>query len=114
MHNGKIIIVEGKSDKQHIKKVIVEPVEVICTFGTFSISYFDEILEAYDLDHRDVYIFVDEDESGLELRKELTRELPHAHHVRVNSEYREVETTPLNEIAHALLSQNIEVDPRFL
>ncbi len=68
----------------------------------------------YDLDNQDVYIFVDEDEPGLELRKKLTHELPNARHIRINSEYKEVETTPLNEIAYALLSQNIEVNPRFL
>ncbi|HLR15559.1 MAG TPA: toprim domain-containing protein [Bacillota bacterium] len=114
MHYKKIIIVEGKSDRQQIKRVIDEEVDIICTYGTFSISYFDELLDRYDLDHRDVYIFVDEDDSGLELRKELARELPHAHHIRVSSDYKEVEIAPLDEIAYALLSQNIAVDSRFL
>lgn len=114
MQDEKLIIVEGKSDKRHIKRVLVEQVEVICTYGTFSISYFDELLDVYDLDNRDVYIFVDEDEPGLELRRQLMHELPNARHIRINSEYKEVETTPLSEIAYALLSQNIEVDPRFL
>lgn len=114
MENNKIIIVEGRSDKQQIERVLIEQVEIICTYGTFSISYFDELLETYDLDNRDVYIFVDEDEAGLALRRQLRHELPNARHIRVSSDYKEVETTPLNEVAYALLSQNIEVDSRFL
>lgn len=114
MEEEKIIIVEGRSDKDHIKRVIMEPVTILCTYGTFSIEYFDEILEAYDLDNQDVYIFVDEDDPGIELRKQLARELSHAKHIRVKSEFKEVETAPLKEVAYALLSENIEVDTRFL
>ncbi len=114
MHEEKIIIVEGRSDKHHIRRVITEPVTILCTYGTFSIEYFDELLEAYDLDNQDVYIFVDEDDSGIELRRQLAHELSHAKHIRINSEFKEVETTPLKEVAYALLGQNIAVDARFL
>lgn len=114
MFDEKLIIVEGISDKRHIERIITEPVTIICTYGTFSISYFDELLDEYDLDNRDVYIFVDEDDSGIALRKELTRELPHACHIRIPKDYKEVETAPLTEVAQALVSQNIEVNILFL
>jgi len=111
---GKVIIVEGLTDKREIEKVITEDVTIICTNGTLGIEKFDELLETYDLDHQDVYIFVDEDDSGLKLRKQLTRELPHAEHIYISSEFKEVATTPGEELATALAAKNIKVDPFFL
>src|SRR5690625_3601404 len=102
---GKVIIVEGLTDKREIEKVITEDVTIICTNGTLGIEKFDELLETYDLDHQDVYIFVDEDDSGIKLRKQLTRELPHAEHIYISSEFKEVATTPGNELATALRSE---------
>lgn len=110
----KVIIVEGLTDKQQIKKVITEDVTIICTNGTLGIERFDELLETYQLDDRDVYIMADEDKAGWKLRKQLKRELPHAEHIYIHPDYKEVATTPLHEIAHALVSKNIEVNPIFL
>src|SRR5690625_7609097 len=111
---GKVIIVEGLTDKREIEKVITEDVKIICKNVTLGIEKFDELLETYDLDHQDVYIFVDEDDSGIKLRKQLTRELPHAEHIYISSEFKEVATTPGNELATALAAKNIKVDPFFL
>lgn len=110
----KVIIVEGLTDKKQVKRVITDDVEVICTNGTLGVERFDELLETYDLDNRDVYILVDEDSPGIKLRKQLTRELPHAEHIYVSSEYREVATTPENLLATALVGKRIEVNPIFL
>ncbi|HLR79897.1 MAG TPA: toprim domain-containing protein [Bacillota bacterium] len=110
----KVVIVEGKTDKQQIEKIIAEPLTIICTHGTLGIEEFDELLETYDLDHQDVYICVDEDEPGLELRKQLTGELPHAKHIRVPSECKEVATTPLDVLAMSFKRQGIIVNLRFL
>ncbi|WP_188454037.1 toprim domain-containing protein [Virgibacillus oceani] len=112
--SDKVIIVEGLTDKKQIKKVITDDVEIICTNGTFAVERFDELLETYDLDNKDVYILVDEDQSGMKLRKQLARELPHAEHIYVSSEYREVATTPEQILATALLSKCISVNPIFL
>ncbi|MFC4558682.1 toprim domain-containing protein [Virgibacillus kekensis] len=110
----KVIIVEGLTDKKQIKRVINDQVEIICTNGTLGVERLDELLETYDLDNRDVYILVDEDNSGLKLRKQLAKELPHAEHIHVSSEYREVATTPENVLATALIGKRIEVNPLFL
>lgn len=111
----KVIIVEGLTDKKQIKKVIAdEGVEIICTNGTLGVERFDELLYTYDLDNKDVYILVDEDDSGNKLRKQLARELPHAEHIYVSSEFREVATTPKQVLATALVSKRIAVDPIFL
>lgn len=110
----KVIIVEGQTDKKQIEKIIIEDIDIICTYGTFSIEKFDELLEMYDLDHRDVYIFVDSDESGLTLRKQLTAELPHAKQIYVTDQFIEVAETPEHILATQLLKKHIEIDVRWL
>lgn len=110
----KVIIVEGLTDKKQVKRVITDDVEIICTNGTLGIERLDELLETYDLDNRDVYILVDEDDSGIKLRKQLARELPHAEHIHVSSEHREVAMTPVGLLATALAGKRIEIDPIFL
>lgn len=112
--SDKVIIVEGLTDKRQLSKIISEQLEIICTNGTFGIGKFDELLEQYDLDNKHVFIFVDEDKSGIALRKELTKELPHAEHLYVSSDYREVAATPEHILAVALTAKYIAVDPKYL
>lgn len=113
-HFDKIIIVEGKTDKQKIEKIINDHVKIICTYGTFSIERFDELLETYDLDRQQVYILVDEDRAGVQLRKKLRHELPKARHLYVSEEYGEVASTPEEILAQTLVSNHIEVYPIYL
>ncbi|WP_209121334.1 toprim domain-containing protein [Alkalihalobacillus sp. BA299] len=89
---NKVIIVEGKNDRKRVQKVLDEPVDVICTYGTLS----DEKLETLILpiEDLDVYILVDSDEPGEKLRKQLMHELPNATHLYTQKEYGQVETTP--------------------
>lgn len=110
----KVIIVEGRSDKRQLEKIIIEDVDIICTHGTFSIEKFDELLETYHLDEREVYIFVDSDASGMELRKQLKQELPHAEHIYVVEKFKEVARTPEHVLATQLLKKHIEIDIRWL
>lgn len=114
MDDNRIIIVEGVNDKRLIQKVLREQIQIVCTYGTFGIEKFDHMLETYDLDDRDVYIFVDADEPGIELRRELTRELPHAYHMHIPSEHVEVETTPENVIAKELIRHDFDIHPIYL
>lgn len=110
----KVIIVEGLSDKRQIEKIVREEVEIICTNGTLGLAKLDEMLNDYDLDHRDVYIMVDEDKSGQSLRKLLASELPHAEHIHTTSEFREIAATPNYALATALVSKRIDVNPVYL
>lgn len=110
----KVIIVEGLTDKRKIEEILDENVTIICTNGTLSLKRFDELLEVYDLDENYVYIFVDEDKSGIQLRKQLAKELPHAEHIYTSSDYGEVATTPHKFIASALVAKHFEVRPLFL
>lgn len=112
--HDKVIIVEGLTDKREIKKIITEDVTIICTNGTLGVERLDNLLETYDLDHKDVFILVDEDEPGMRLRKQLKLELPHANHIYVSSDFKEVATTPAYMLATALAGQGIAVNPIFL
>ncbi|HLS20810.1 MAG TPA: toprim domain-containing protein [Bacillota bacterium] len=109
-----IIIVEGITDKQLVEQIIAEHVTILCTFGTFDIERFDHMLETYNLDHKEVFILVDEDYAGIELRKQLANELPHAKHIYISEEYGEVARTPANILATTLASHHIAVNPFFL
>ncbi|KOO37101.1 hypothetical protein IE339_21655 [Priestia koreensis] len=110
--NGKVIIVEGKSDKKRIQSIIKEPIEIICTNGTISIAKLDEIIDAtFD---REVFILVDSDDAGDKLRKQFRRELPEAEHLYVDRMYREVAAAPKNHIASVLISANIDVCAEYL
>lgn len=110
----KIIIVEGKTDKNQIEKIIDDHVIIVCTYGTFGIERFDELLEKYQLDDREVFILVDEDEAGMALRKQLTAELPHAEHIYIHGDYKEVATTPEYVLASLLVNKHIQVQPYYL
>jgi toprim domain protein len=112
MLSGKVIVVEGRSDKQRIQKVLSEPIEIICTNGTVSSSRLEELLVPFEQD--EMYIFVDADSSGEKLRALIKREFPEALHLYTDVTYREVATTPLKVIATILLGANIEVRSEFI
>jgi toprim domain protein len=108
----KVIIVEGNSDKKKIKRIINEPLEIICTNGTISITKLDELIDY--LEGKEIYILVDADDSGEKLRKQLKREFPNAIHIYIEKMYREVETAPDHHLATVLLSANIDIHTEYL
>ncbi|WP_042353914.1 toprim domain-containing protein [Bacillus rubiinfantis] len=112
LYVDKVLIVEGKSDKLKVKKIVKESVEIICTNGTISHTKLDEWIEC--LDDKDVYILVDADESGEKLRKLFKREFPHAKHLYIDRTYREVATAPVHHLATVLLGANIDVYTSYL
>ncbi|UTR09511.1 toprim domain-containing protein [Evansella sp. LMS18] len=96
----KVLIVEGSNDRERVRKVLDEQVDVVCTYGTLS----DEKLETLILpiEDKDVYILVDADDAGEKLRKQLKRELPHAIHLHTQRGYGQVETTPYDYLTQVL------------
>ncbi|WP_108670634.1 toprim domain-containing protein [Peribacillus acanthi] len=112
MQLEKVIIVEGTSDKKKVKSVVNEPVEIICTNGTISLSKLDELID--ELFNKEVYILVDADEAGEKLRKQFKREFPEAAHLYIDRAYREVATAPKHHLATVLLSANIDVNTEYL
>lgn len=112
MQNDKVILVEGRSDKQRLIPVLEESIEIICTNGTASATRLEELLSPYE--EQEIYVFFDADASGEKLRSLIKREFPEAIHLYTEPMYREVATTPLKVLASILLSANIDVKTEFL
>jgi toprim domain protein len=108
----KVLIVEGKSDKKKVKGILKEPIEIICTNGTISITKLDELIDS--LENKEVYILVDADDAGEKLRKQLKREFPDAEHLYIDRMYREVATAPVYHLATVLIGANIDVHSEYL
>lgn len=109
---GKVIIVEGTSDKKKVKEIIKEPVEIICTNGTIGLTRLEELIDS--VIDKDVYILVDADEAGEKLRKQFKKEFPEAEHLYIDKAYKEVATSPEHHLATVLLGANIDVFKEFL
>lgn len=112
MLEGKVLLVEGRSDKQQIMRLLAQPIEIICTNGTVSPTRLEEILAPYD--HLEIYVLVDADKSGEKLRALIKREFPEAFHLYTDPTYREVATTPLKFLATILLGANIDVKSEYI
>ncbi|KLU58620.1 ribonuclease M5 [Peptococcaceae bacterium CEB3] len=105
--NLRIIIVEGRTDKEKLRLVLDEPVEIICTNGTLSDERLEELL-AY-LEDKEAYLLVDADSSGAKLRKMFNREFPRIHHLYTQKMYREVAATPAEYLAQILAKAHFAV-----
>ncbi|WP_404404635.1 toprim domain-containing protein [Jeotgalibacillus malaysiensis] len=112
MQCKKVIIVEGKSDKRKVQPIIREPVDIICTNGTISLTKMDELID--ELYEKDVYVLVDADDAGEKLRKQFKREMPEADHLYIDKAYREVATAPEQHLAVILAGANIDIYTEFL
>ena len=112
MNHLKVIIVEGKTDKEKILQILNESVEIICTHGTLSAEKIEEII--LPLENEEVYILVDADEAGNKLRQQIKRELPNAHHLYTRKVYREVATTPNEHLAKIMKDAHFEVHEDYL
>ena len=109
----KVIIVEGKTDRERLLTVLNEPVRIVCTFGTLSYEKMEMFIQELQ-DEEDVYVLVDADASGMKLRSQLKRELPNAKHLYTRRMYREVARTPLEHLARVLADAHFEVDDKWL
>jgi toprim domain protein len=105
---GKVIVVEGLTDKSRIAPLIAEPVTILCTNGTVSPTRLEELLLPYE--GLDIIVLVDADKSGEQLRKLVKREFPEARHFYINRSYKEVATTPIRILLDVLISANVRVN----
>lgn len=108
----KVIIVEGKTDKARVLRVIREDVEVVCTKGTLSYEQVEN--EIVPLQQDDVYILVDADSAGNQLRKQLKHELPNAKDLYTRKSFREVARTPLDYLAKIFSDAHFHIDDGLL
>ena len=112
MIEKKVIIVEGRTDKERLRKILAEPVEIVCTNGTLSEDKIEELI--IPLQCKEVYILADADAAGNKLRQRLKQELPNAHHLYTRMMYREVARTPLEHLAKMLLDAHFAVKADYL
>ncbi|OEF97659.1 hypothetical protein BHF68_14455 [Desulfuribacillus alkaliarsenatis] len=103
----KVIIVEGKNDKNKLLEILAEPVHIICTYGTLGEEKINDLLLPYE--DEDVYVLVDADESGNKIRKWIKQMLPNATHIYTRRMYGEVSSTPLEHLAKVLKDAHFEV-----
>ncbi len=104
----RIMIVEGKTDRDRLQAVLAEDVKILCTYGTYSSNRVEELKEQID-SAADLYIFTDEDESGKKLRKLLQDDFPDAIHLHTTKEFAEVANTPLEVLAEILAGEGFLV-----
>jgi len=108
----KVILVEGRSDKLQLLRLLDESPEIICTNGTISNVKLEEILSPYD--DFPIYAFLDADKSGEQIRSIVRKEYPEAIHLYTNPMYCEVANTPFKVLASILKRVNIKVKKEFL
>lgn len=103
----KLIVVEGKTDREKIVRLIDEPIEIICTHGTVGLEQMEELIDF--LEDKEVYILVDADDAGNKLRKQLKHELPNANHLYIRKLYKEVARTPDEDLRRVLENAHFKV-----
>ena len=96
-------IVEGKSDKQKLKRIIPEHAMILCTNGTISEVDLLHLIEPFE-DSMLVTLF-DADKNGQKLRDLMNRIYPEALQLIIPQQYKEVAETPTH-ILRALLEKN--------
>lgn len=112
MEAKKVLLVEGSSDKKRLQSLLAEPVQIVCTNGTVSSYRLEELLTPYE--GCDLYIFVDADKSGEQIRRLIKRDFFEARHLYTDRVYREVATTPLKVLATILVGANFQIRAEFL
>jgi len=103
----KAIIVEGKTDRAKLLKVLDEPVDIVQTYGTMSTPDLEDIIDADEYD--EIYVLLDADEAGNSLRKKIKSLFPAFRHLYTQKKYREVASTPTEEIVRVLVNAHFLV-----
>lgn len=104
---SKAIIVEGKTDRDTLMKVLDEPVDIICTYGTSNQTKLEALIDEAKYD--EIYVLLDADDSGNKLRRNIKNLFPNFKHLYTRRMYREVATTPLEEITGILKNAYFKV-----
>lgn len=101
-----VIIVEGKNDRNQLKRVLDDTIPIYCTFGTPGTQQLETLIK--QVGHRQVYIFTDNDSSGKRIRGILSDLFPDAEHIYTRKSYPGVEHTPEEYIIEKLEKAGLE------
>ncbi len=101
-----LIIVEGKNDKSRLRRLLVDVIDIICTYGTPGTTRLDRIKHAAA--GHEVIIFTDNDPSGKRIRGMLSDVFPDADHIYTRKGYAGVEGTPDEYLVQQLEKAGLE------
>ena len=104
---GRVIIVEGITDKQRLLQLLDEPVEIACTYGTLGSVKLEQLIAEFSDD--EVCVLLDADYAGDKARRLFKQEFPNVRHLYTQRMYREVATTPLIVLAQILAGAHFAV-----
>lgn len=100
------IIVEGKNDRNRLKKLLLDDVLILCTFGTPGTDRIEHLKKkAGDFQ---VFLFTDNDSSGKKIRAILRDAFPDAEHIYTRKGYAGVEGTPDEYLIQQLEKAGLE------
>ena len=86
------IIVEGKNDRSRLRRLLVDEVVILCTFGTLNTLKLEALRKK--VGNEEVYLYMDNDSSGKKIRGILRDAFPDAGHIYTRRGYAGVEGTP--------------------
>jgi toprim domain protein len=100
------IIVEGKNDKNRIRRVLTKEILILCTFGTLGVAALEKLKK--QVGNRQVYIFTDNDSSGKRIRGVLRDVFPDSEQIYTRKGYAGVEGTPEEYLIEQLEKAGLE------
>lgn len=104
-------VVEGKSDKQKLLRILPDSAIILCTNGTISEEDMLTLLEPFEQTHQYVTLF-DADKNGQKLRDLMNRIYPEALQLIIPLQYKEVAETPTRIIRSMFKENKIKVIDR--
>ncbi|WP_282940699.1 toprim domain-containing protein [Paenibacillus sp. RC67] len=100
------IIVEGKNDKSRLRRLLLEEVTILCTFGSLNTDRLEDLKKKVGTS--DVYLFTDNDSSGKKIRGILRDTFPDAEQIYTRRGYAGVEGTPDEYLIQQLEKAGLE------
>jgi len=95
-----VIIVEGKNDRNRLRKLLSHEVEIVCTYGTPGTQRLEKLKKI--IGSLPVYIFTDNDASGRKIRAILNEAFTDAEQLYTRRGYAGVEGTPDEYLVYQL------------
>ncbi|MCU5747086.1 toprim domain-containing protein [Staphylococcus sp. SQ8-PEA] len=108
---NKVIVVEGKTDKERVQEILNEPINIICTHGTMSVDKIDQMID--ELEGQTVYILVDADKEGRKIRRWFKQYISESKHIHIDRRYREVARCPKDYLFKVLNKHGFEVKDEY-
>lgn len=101
-----VLIVEGKNDKSRLNRLLLDEIDIYCTFGTLNNEKVESLRKK--IGEREVYLFMDNDPSGKRIRGALRDAFPDAEQIYTRKGYAGVEGTPDEYLIQQLEKAGLE------